>query len=1153
MRESDDNSTTRDELRPSSCPPRAKGMRKFLKAAAWTIGSLALLILVAVSAVVWFLHPDRLTPIIERVASDNLNADVEVGRAELTFWSTFPKVKIHIDDLRVVSRSLDTLDDSLRRQLPADADSLLAVAHFDGSVNLLKIIGGTISIGDVTIDRPRLNLLQVNDSTSNFAIVPPSPPDTASSPIPNIQINHFVITNALPFTYRSMADSIELAARLRTIDLADRGTPLYELEFATDINTPLLRDVSYEKTRLNLDASISWSGEDPYKVGVKDLIIKAEELDIVIDAEADFRDELRFDKLDFRVNKLDINALKSHLPPSMREKFSTLDTDMKIDVDARLTKPLVFSDSLGLPCVAAEINIEPCKVYFGNARFNHFSTSLRADFAGDSLNSTVVEISGLKLNGRSVDVDLKGRLSEIFTDPRFAGEFKGRVDFSRLPSIIKNQLKARVEGTLTADTRFAGRLSDLDRDRFHRVYVKGDIDLDNFRFVAADSSVVAYTRHGCLKFGSDEKIKDSQGGRADSLLVVNLTLDTANVAGDGHYIDLARFKAGVGSTNRASSSDTTAINPFGGGFSIDRLSYFSQNDSIRLRLRDAKGFAALRRYEGDKRVPQLDLALDARRFVVGQRDFRASLRRSKLNVAAHFRPRRRRGNALAPVDSLARVKRRPGRLTVDQLDSLGVEVVDFDVDNSLRNVLRRWDVKGALTAESGRVRVAGFALRNSFNDLAVDFTTDSVALDNVDLKIGQSDFKLAGSVSNIVRAMNPRRPGPIKMDLNVVSDTININQIVQAFTTTTATGSLLEGDDWDEHEADKLDSDLATDTVGRPLLIPVNLDAGFSIKAANVVYSDMLLEDFAGELLIFRGVAQLHNLTARNQLGRLDVSALYAAPTAEKMELGLGMNLTNFHVGRLSSMVPALDTIAPMINSLDGLVNARIAATTKIRPNMDIDLASLSAALKFEADSLVLLDDRTFRSIGKWLMFKHKDHNMIDSLTMEIVVGDNMVQLYPFVLNIDRYKLGIMGHNDLNFNLNYHISVLKSPIPFKFGINLKGTADSPKIRFGGAKFKDKMVAERTRIADDARVNLVEQINTVFRRGLRAARLGPLQIKNAPSTDAYLESEESAITRNDSLFMIQEGIIEAPDSLKAVADSLGAAGLLGRRVDLDSVK
>jgi hypothetical protein len=102
-----------------------------------------------------------------------------------------------------------------------------------------------------------------------------------------------------------------------------------------------------------------------------------------------------------------------------------------------------------------------------------------------------------------------------------------------------------------------------------------------------------------------------------------------------------------------------------------------------------------------------------------------------------------------------------------------------------------------------------------------------------------------------------------------------------------------------------------------------------------------------------------------------------------------------------------------------------------------------------------------------------------------------------------------MGSNDLAMNLNYHVSILKSPIPFKFGINIKGTPEKMKIRLGRAKVKENMIGERQVLADNTRVNLVEQINKAFRQGLSKAKLGKLNFSGTHSASSTAASGSTA--------------------------------------------
>ena len=164
----------------------------------------------------------------------------------------------------------------------------------------------------------------------------------------------------------------------------------------------------------------------------------------------------------------------------------------------------------------------------------------------------------------------------------------------------------------------------------------------------------------------------------------------------------------------------------------------------------------------------------------------------------------------------------------------------------------------------------------------------------------------------------------------------------------------------------------------------------------------------------------------------------------------------------------------PLLNSFEGIIDASIAATADIDTTMNIVMPSLDAAIRLNGRDLVLLDGVTFRTLAKWLMFKDKQKNVIEHMEAEMLVRNSMVQLFPFVFDFDRYRLAVMGSNDLDLNFKYHISVLKSPLPFKFGINLSGNPDDMKVRLGGAKYKPGDVGESMAIVANTRVNLLKR-------------------------------------------------------------------------------
>lgn len=1119
-----------------------------LRGLGWTLFLAVYAVVIIISSVVWILSPERLTPIAERMASKTLNAEVTLDRVELTFWSSFPKVKVEVDGMNIVSRSLSEISPELRATLPADADSVVAVGHFTGGINLVALAGGKIALNDVKLDSPHINLIQVNDTISNFNIFPKSAPDTTttSSAMPEISIDHFAITNALPIRYRSLPDSIDVAMTLRTVDLQGDAAPQYKLELSTDIATPLLADFNYDELTFSLDGKINWDAQRPQQVSVEDLKFKLDDdIDLTMSTQVDMSENLRFEQMEVALSNLRPANIVEHIPAAYREKLQSLDTDMAINLNVKLLQPYVLADSVTLPQVEGLINIPDSYFKFQTIDFHNFTTDIKATIDGGNLNRSVINIERLAIDGHAMDINITGTVTSLLSDPYVKGHFFGALDFDKLPAIAKQNMGGKLSGKFDADTKFNFHLSDISPRAFHKANLSGEVNLRDLRYLTTDTLTQLYTRQAQLTFGTGESL-DREENRVDSLLIVKIDIDTAYLWSDGMEARLKAFRAGFGASNVASSSDTTQINPFGGAINIADFYCFSPTDSMRMRLRDVTGVASLKRFQGDTRLPQLDLQLKAGRLRMSQPKYAASLRGMKFDINANLRPRRNgkmrskpratAGDALRALsenDTMQQksLQARMLRLAAQQMDSAKVEVLDFNVDNSFRSLLRRWNIHGAIAANSGNLRFHGVRVRNRIDSLDLTFNTDSVSLHNLNCKFGHSDFKVKGSITNIKQALSMRRPGPVRIDFNMQSDTLNVNEIVRGLCGSSA-GIEESTQAWtDETEFIEEGSDTLPDSIVGPLLIPVNIDAALNIQARKVVYSDLILDSFDGKLMINSGMVKLDNLSADTDVGSLKFSGLYSAPKAENINFGMAMDLKDFNISRLPHMIPAIDTLVPMMQYLSGIVNAHIAVTSDITPDMYFKIPTMKAAMQFTGDSLVLFDNDTFRTLSKWLMFKNKQRNMIDSIDIELTISDGHLNLYPFIMNIDRYKLGVMGYNDLDFNLNYHISVLKSPIPFKFGINIKGAPGDMKIRLGGAKFKENMVAQRDSIAVKTRISLLSEINGAFRRGLRAARLGPLRIRGRVDS-TYMQAPEDRFSASDSAVMIREGMIEVPDSVAA---------------------
>lgn len=1140
-----------------STPTAKKKKPLWVKTLRWltvAVFTVAIVIVSIISVALWYLTPEKLTPIVNEYAGDFIDADAKVGRVELTFWSTFPKLNLQIDSLEIVSRSLHCLSNDERNNLSADADSLLRIERLSGGIDISALPLGNIALYDLEIKNPWANIVVINDSINNFNIFPATTEEETEPTEPfesNLSFNRFELIGSMPIRFRSLTDSIDATLTFNRTEVDNSAAPVYKLDISG--NTGLdMTDIKIPTAPFSIDGNLSVDINNLKHVGLSDFTFEMLGIRSDFNADITLTPDLSIDKFNIKFPNIDVAHIIDLIPQDQIGKLKKLDTDLSLSAEAELLEPYLLSSET-LPKVKFGFNANAHRLRFEQMNLSKVDIASSGIVDPNNFDRSTIAIERINVVGYAMDFKAAANISHPLSDPRVDGQFSGKLSIDRLPRILLDKLPMTVQGTLRGETDFKFRLSQLSPNKFHHVKLNGKVNLSEFRAIMAQDNSDAYIRNAELKFGSSSNI-DIKDRHIDSMLTASLKVDTASFNMPGLQFAGRNLFAGLGMRNVASSSDTTQINPVGGTMRAELISLKADSANTRIRLRDASIGGALQRYNSDARSPQLNLSINARRMSYHDINTRASVSNAKTTIKLHPRKRNTMPRLMqARIDSLSKVypelttdslvvlaqkqMRRKTRTTV----SSDRENIDFAVDSSLSSWLQLWRLTGSMTANRASCYTSFYPTRTSLTGLDFKFSTDSVRIANARLKTGKSDFTINGSIKNIRRALTSRRHTPIEISFNVKSDTIDINDMTAtllrgaAYSANIPDSTLLNNSDEDFEEFVSTDSQ--SDTVMAAVIIPSNIKAELRMNAKKIHYSDMWLNNFGGLVSIYDGALSLNNVHAKTDIGSLNMSAMYSAPTRKNISFATGISINKLNLDKLLGMMPQIDSLMPMLSNVEGIVDAHMALTTNVDSMMNIDFRSLDMALKLSGDSLVLLDSETFRTVAKWLMFKNKKRNMIEHMDVEVMIHDGWLDLYPMMFDMDRYRLGIVGNNDLALNLDYHVAVLKSPLPFKFGINIKGTPEKMKIRLGKARLNEKSVASQRNLTDSLRVNLMSEIQRTFRRGVRTAGTHGLRMQHSAkrATAGTIAAEADTLSSADSALFIREGLIEATQ--KQVGDSL----------------
>ena len=313
---------------------------------------------------------------------------------------------------------------------------------------------------------------------------------------------------------------------------------------------------------------------------------------------------------------------------------------------------------------------------------------------------------------------------------------------------------------------------------------------------------------------------------------------------------------------------------------------------------------------------------------------------------------------------------------------------------------------------------------------------------------------MSGTISNITKALTGKEK--FKGNLSIKSNTLNINELMNVMvvseSTTTATDSLLA----------------TTDTVVPMSVIevPDNINISLYTDIKQAIYGKANFSNIQGEVVLKNQSILLDNLNFTSDLGAMNITLLYKAIDQTKADFSAELKIDKLNINTLTTKVPAVDTMLPMLRSFEGLISTDIIAVGEFDSTLNINMPSLVASCYLRGDSLVLLDNKTFQKFSKLLLFKNKERNLIDSLAVEIIMKQQVISFMPFVLQLDRYKVGITGTQYINMDFDYNVSVLEWPLGINMFVKYKGNMDDIdnaklKIKIGEKKYSKEYQRTKT--------------------------------------------------------------------------------------------
>jgi len=794
-----------------------------------------------------------------------------------------------------------------------------------------------------------------------------------------------------------------------------------------------------------------------------------------------------------------------------------------------LAPALIDFGAEDLPAISARLRVP-------EGRFSHpeMPRPGRVQLSLDALTRPTLDLTvdTLRLRADGLDAQLAAGAEDLLGDDPLLS-LKGRMAavVDSLLFVVPEDMEVQGQGRLAAEIDAAAHLSALDPVRYPEAKVSADIDADGLWLLDRTDSLEVAVPKGCIRLATMENRFDDSIPLGSQVLGVRADIDSLyfnyceTMTVRGRELMLAAQNSALQYGDDAAPMGR--FTPFMVFFKAGRLGYRDSSEpQLMLGLMDTKNSIRVASDSLDAQIPRLDvrstsgaifLREDVSRYGIRNAHLEAS---AKLNAFEKVRRRKAMLDSLqrrypeVPRDSLfahSMAERRAtmgGDLAWLTTEELRQGDIALELDEDILSYFRDWDLEGTARIGSGRMMSPYFPLHTSLDTLSADFSLEEVTVHGLSVRAGDSHLAARGSLKGIRRAVQGRGPYVLKMSLD--SESLNADELMSAAAVgeDADVAALRDSVDVigasDEQYAALFEQDILTRGIPKLnfFVVPANVIAEVDLVAQNVHYGDLDVSWLTSDLKLQQRILQLTNTVARSNMGDVYLDCFYATQSMEDIGAGLNLSFVGIDAGQISGLYPGMFDDVPYVNDVSGNVEAQFAALTRFDTEMDPVLPSLNGVMRITGgtnnasptaqETLKLKNDAELRRLLRYLLFRNRRQTVIKDLDASFLIQDGELEILPFILGVDRYRVAFAGLQNVDPDqaFRYSISIIKSPLLIPFGINLYGPDfDHFDFNLTRARYRNKgdlPQLETDRTVAEAQERLADAIFYVFDTGLAGA-------------------------------------------------------------------
>jgi len=451
-------------------------LKKILKFTFITLGVIILLLFTLP-----FVFKGKIIARVKKEINKNLNAKVDFEDVNISFFRSFPKVSVALENILVTGNDVFV------------ADTLLQAPRLDASVDIMSIIKAKdMTVYSVALESPRINLIRLKEGFANWDIVKTKEEIAKIEKVDDsktfsLELQKYSVSNAY---IRFDNASAGMNAVIDSLNHEGKG------DFTADVFTL--------STRTNA-ASVSFTnGNIPFLADAKTMV------------DADIKVDNKNSTYSFSNGNISLNELKVTGDGAIRSVPAGMDMDIKFKAPSTEFKnilslvPLIYQQDFQkikaggsgifegfvkgiyndstMPAYHLAMEVKDGSFQYTDLPkpVKDINFKAQVDNKDGQPDNLVVNVQDGHLVMDNDPFDFRVLVNHPISNMYVDAGAKGKIDLSKVSGFLKLDKGTKLAGLINADVAMKGNVNDMEAQRYEQFDASGTVDVNDFIYITPD-------------------------------------------------------------------------------------------------------------------------------------------------------------------------------------------------------------------------------------------------------------------------------------------------------------------------------------------------------------------------------------------------------------------------------------------------------------------------------------------------------------------------------------------------------------------------------------------------------------------------------------------------------------------------------------------